>query len=310
MPSTEKFMFDTIFDELEPIIPELAENDSLSFPEEENELEEQTLQTFSEEEVTEAREKSFSDGQKKGTQSALEGIEKTLIDTLNTIADNLTTLQSEQIKANQEITDDATALALAIVRKFFPMLNKQSAMNEVEAVIKNLLDRLIDDPRIIIKVNPSISRELSDRFSGRFQNTEMDNSFSITADENVAEGNCVIEWSNGTAERNLDRLMREVDEIISQNSTVSMETLSKIKEKSKKTLKDGAQSNNTITKEIGALPREHSDDIFEQNLNDGDLESDNTKSTELSEIDNVTEKNSEPDREQITVKDVNKENKT
>ena len=310
MPSTEKFMFDKIFDELEPIIPELAGDDPLTVPEEETELEEQTLQTFSEDDITEARQQSFSDGQKQGSQSALEGIEKTLTDTVNTVANNLTTLQSEQIRSNQEITDDATALALAIVRKFFPTLNKQSALDEVEAVIKTLLDRLIDDPRIVIKVNPSISNELSDKFSSQFQNSEMGNSFSIIADENVSEGNCEIEWSNGTAERNLDKLMHEIDEIISQNSTTTMDKLSKTQEKSKKSFKDDAQSNNTSAKEVSNMPMEHSDGIFEQNLNDDDLELDNTKSTKLSEIDNVTQKNNGLGHRENTVEKFDDENKT
>ena len=39
------------------------------------------------------------------------------------------------------------------------------------------------------------------------------------------KGDCKIEWSNGTAERNLNTLINEIDDIIAQNSTQEMASI-------------------------------------------------------------------------------------
>ena len=93
MRNNEKFMFDTIFDELEPILPEVAEEDQLAASENEEqrepETEETPLRTYNEADIAAARQEGFEDGKKQGTSEALTGIEKTLIDTLTAITKNL-----------------------------------------------------------------------------------------------------------------------------------------------------------------------------------------------------------------------------
>ena len=247
MRNNEKFMFDTIFDELEPILPEVAEEDQLAASENEEqrepETEETPLRTYNEADIAAARQEGFEDGKKQGTSEALTGIEKTLIDTLTAITKNLSNFQSEQIQANQEITDHATTLALTIVRKFFPKLNEQTALDEINSVTVKVLSRLIGEPLITIKVNPSISSDLSEKLKHEFNENDPSRSLSVIADENVDEGDCKIEWSNGAAERNLDMLMHEIDDIIMQNSTKEIGSLTPIAEKNE------AVSHNSINDE-------------------------------------------------------------
>ena len=240
-------MFDTIFDELEPILPEVAEEDQLAASENEEqrepETEETPLRTYNEADIAAARQEGFEDGKKQGTSEALTGIEKTLIDTLTAITKNLSNFRSEQKQANQKITDDATTLALTIVRKFFPKLNEQTALDEINSVTVTVLSRLIGEPQITIKVNPSISSDLSEKLKHEFNEDNPSRNLSVIADENVNKGDCKIEWSNGTAERNLDTLMHEIDDIIMQNSTKEMGSLTPTEETNE------AASNNSINNE-------------------------------------------------------------
>jgi flagellar assembly protein FliH len=225
MRNNEKFMFDTIFDELEPILPEVAENDQLNEALLENGSEEIPVNTYSEAEIDVAREEGFDDGKKQGASETLVGIEKTLSDTLTAITDGLSVFQSKQTQANQEASDDATALALTIVRKFFPTLNENTALDEINSVLVTVLKRLIHEPQITIKVNPLISNDLSESLKRQFIGNDPITNVSVIADENVDKGDCKIEWSNGTAERNLNTLINEIDDIIAQNSTQEMASI-------------------------------------------------------------------------------------
>ena len=68
MSGTEKFMFDTIFDELEPIMPEIAEEELHSTDGEELLEEvpvEEVIPTFSEEELNAARQEGFVNGKEQ-----------------------------------------------------------------------------------------------------------------------------------------------------------------------------------------------------------------------------------------------------
>lgn len=289
MSGTEKFMFDTIFDELEPIVPEIAEDEELHTADGENLLEEVPVEevapTFSEEEVNAARQEGFANGKEQGISETLASIEKTTSDTLNLISNNLTKLFADQNQANQEISDDATALSLAIVRKFFPTLNEQSALDEVTSTVVEILKRLIDEPRILIKANSVISEDLAERLLRHFEDKGFNGNLSVVADEDVAMGDCKLEWSNGTAERNLSALMGEIDDIIAQNSTSPMESLSATDEPESSSLEDSTIDEVDIAENEEVLGENsleiaESDAAFEQNIKDAELESDETNGEE------------------------------
>ena len=244
MRNNEKFMFDTIFDELEPILPELAESDnSMPLADEEKleiESDEVPVTTYNDTDISVARQEGFDDGKKEGASEALTGIEKTLADTLTAITNDLTVFLSEQNQANIEVSRDAVTLALTIVRKFFPTLNDKTALDEINSVLVVALKRLIGEPEIIIKVNPTISDDLSDKLKQQFPETHPATNVSIVADKGIDKGNCDIEWSNGKMGRNLNTLMQEIEDIIAQNSTKEISTTAVTEEKTE------AESNNNI----------------------------------------------------------------
>jgi flagellar assembly protein FliH len=289
MSGTEKFMFDTIFDELEPIMPEIAEEE-LHSADGEDLLEEvpveEIIPTFSEEEVNAARQEGFANGKEQGISETLAGIEKTTGDTLNLISNNLAKLFADQNQANQEISEDATALSLAIFRKFFPSLNQQSALDEVTSTVVKILNRLIDEPRILIKANTAISEDLAERLTRHFEEKGFNGNLSVIADDDVTMGDCKLEWSNGSAERNLSALMGEIDDIIAQNSTSPMESLSAIEEPDLNSPGESAADELDIVdnEEILAENSQEiagSNAIFEQNIKDAELESDEISDDEL-----------------------------
>ena len=240
-------MFDTIFDELEPILPELAKIDDLRSLDDEEQLEiepdEAPVTTYNETDISVARQQGFDDGKKEGASEALTGIEKTLVDTLTAITDDLSVFFSKQNQVNQEISHDAVTLALTIVRKFFPTLNDKTALDEINSILVTILKRLIGEPEITIKVNPMIRDDLSNNLKHQFSQTHTTTNLSVVADETIDKGDCEIKWSNGTIERNLDALTQEIDNIIAQNSTKEINAPVATEDKTE------VEPNNIISKE-------------------------------------------------------------
>lgn len=294
MAGNEKFMFDTIFDELEPIEPELADDElreSRNGEEPlEEEPEEEIIPTFSEEEVAAARQEGFADGKAEGIAETLASIEKNTEETLNNIAERVAPLFALQEQANQEISNDATALSLAVVRKFFPTLNEDSALNEVTSVVESLLGRLINEPNIQIKCNPAISDALTGRIDHLTKGNALIGKITVIAEEEIPLGDCKIEWSSGTAERNLATLISEIDGIIAQNATVEIESLASQEESDSPSsdeirAQEGEEIENTAIIPENEVEIPDSGGVIEQNIKDAEIKSENSGAEEKNDSD-------------------------
>jgi len=225
MHNTEKFMFDTNFDELEPILPEALDTEDINGPadieneeEQEAEPDNPASRVFDETDILAAREEGFQEGKKLGASEILSANEKDLNDTLTAITNNISVIQLEQKQVNQGISKNAVTLTLAIVRKFLPELIEQTSLDEINSVVRSVITRLTGGLEVIVKVNPSIMNDLSDKLNSQFDEDSGNKKLSVIAEETIKMGDCKIEWPNGSAERNLNKLMEEIDDIILQNT--------------------------------------------------------------------------------------------
>ncbi len=221
MPVVEKFLFDRIFDELEPIkvakpIDGGIEDKSLLMPEPEIEI-----PTYSEEDVAQARQEGLNAGKEEARAETLNGIEMKISDSLDVIGNRLANLNQIQADSIARISEDAASLAFAVAKKIFPVLNEKGALEEVTTVIEDVLQRLVQEPRISIKVAIEQSEKIKERVDNYVQEKGFDGNISVIGEENLSPGDVTIEWSDGSASRNSASLIEEIDDIIAQNVGIS-----------------------------------------------------------------------------------------
>ena len=221
MPVVEKFLFDRIFDELEPIkvakpIDGGIEDKSLLMPEPEIEI-----PTYSEEDVAQARQEGLNAGKEEARAETLNGIEMKISDSLDVIGNRLANLNQMQADSIARISEDAASLAFAVAKKIFPVLNEKGALEEVTTVIEDVLQRLVQEPRISIKVAIEQSEKIKERVDNYVQEKGFDGNISVIGEENLSPGDVTIEWSDGSASRNSASLIEEIDDIIAQNLGIS-----------------------------------------------------------------------------------------
>ena len=221
MPVVEKFLFDRIFDELEPIkvakpIDGGIEDKSLLMPEPEIEI-----PTYSEEDVAQARQEGLNAGKEEARAETLNGIEMKISDSLDVIGNRLANLNQIQADSIARISEDAASLAFAVAKKIFPVLNEKGALEEVTTVIEDVLQRLVQEPRISIKVAIEQSEKIKERVDNYVQEKGFDGNISVIGEENLSLGDVTIEWSDGSASRNSASLIEEIDDIIAQNVGIS-----------------------------------------------------------------------------------------
>lgn len=222
--SPEKFLFDRDFSpetvdqlQLEKKLQAELETELAQKQSEEEEIPEDVIPTFSEEDLENARNDGFQAGHDQATTDLSGAIEQRLIATLENVSNQINYLADAYQKDHEERSRDAVAVATVIVRKLFPALNMDNAMAEIRHMIVEAMNRTSGAPTFIIRV-PS---ELSDEVEGRVDNLAAlrgrEGTITVLADDSLKVGDAAVEWDGGGMVRDTNLLWQEIDEIIERN---------------------------------------------------------------------------------------------
>lgn len=208
----EKFMFERSFDTDQPAVAQVEVEEVIK--EEEPEIE---LPTFSEQDMEAAKKEGFDQGREEALKESATAIENQIVDTTKSIGEKLDSLIVGQLIANKDIFTDAIKVSHAVTKKMFPAINIEQGLPEIENVIRHILVQVLEEPRVVIHVHPTIVDTLNERISQISTETHFEGRLHVTGSDSVTEGDCTIEWSNGGADRNLENLLTEADAIIEAN---------------------------------------------------------------------------------------------
>lgn len=210
MGNFEKFLFDTSFEtarEREAKARAAAEAEAAAEP---------VAPTFSEEELEAARQAAFAEGKAAGLAEAEESHSKRLAETLAALPPHLEGLIQQLEAQEDERRRSALDAAVTVVRKLFPRLAREGGMEEIQAVVEACLERLRDEPRLVIRSADQDLDILRERIEQSAQHAGFEGKIVFLADETIASGDVRVEWADGGAERDQSALWKEIDAIIAR----------------------------------------------------------------------------------------------
>lgn len=174
-----------------------------------------TAPTFSEEQLTLARQQSHAEGQQQGRQQAaaeaLEAQEEKIRILLDGIAIALGRLTTAEDRRETEKCIDAARLALHVVHKLMPQLAATHGLPEIERVISSALDARGSEPRIAVTVPSALLDPLRARIDAVAQGRGFANKIIVIADDAMGPSDCRVEWADGGSERIVSRLMMQIE---------------------------------------------------------------------------------------------------
>jgi flagellar assembly protein FliH len=197
MPSISKFLFDTSFDGPAKAAPAKP-----------------VRRNFTAAELEAEKGKAFAEGHAAGVAEATNEIASRHAAAAEAIAKRFaeTFARLEQHRADS--TQTAVAAATAMMRKLLPALGRSEAASEIEALVRDCLGRLHDEPKIVIRLR----QDLVDAFRSRIDELADQAGFSgkvvVVADARVGEGDAKVEWADGGVERNTQLVWQEIGDII------------------------------------------------------------------------------------------------
>lgn len=214
MSAAEKFMFDLTFDnEVEEPL-EHEESDGITTVDEEPEV---IIPTFSEEDVETAKKQGFEAGKEEGLAATTEVLTKQINETLSKIDEKILTTFQTQDDVNQELARAAHSLALGICKKMMPALAKQHSFSEVGRVIDEVFAKVIEEPRITIRVHMDIAEAIKERISTLVKEKGFEGKVFVEADDALNASDCRVDWGTGGRERNTSELWAKIDSILDRN---------------------------------------------------------------------------------------------
>ncbi len=169
---------------------------------------------FSEEELNLAREAAFDEGRGKGFTEGQEDAGLRIAQAIEALIASLPSLSQEQDRANEIILKDAVKLAIAVVKRALPAMAETHAFDEVSKVVADLVPHLLDEPRIIVRVALPLVESIRAHLEQLANQAGFEGRIVVQEDERVALGDCKLEWADGGGERDLGRLMADMDQIV------------------------------------------------------------------------------------------------
>ena len=203
MSMSAKFLFDTSFD------PEDMDRSGMPG-------QKPAKPKFGEEDLEKARTDGFAAGKESGRQEVMQSIGQQISTALNAITGQLTGLSQAQVQASERQARNAVDAALTVMRKMFPHLASRHGLAEIESLVCDCLERLRTEPRIVIRVADSLLDQVEQRVSQLAARAGFDGKIVFLSQEGLHPGDIQVEWADGGAERDSDRLWHKIDQIITR----------------------------------------------------------------------------------------------
>lgn len=189
MADAKKFLFDTSFDE-----PDGAKNAD----------------------VEQARAEAFEEGRAAGRAEAESATERTAAEALQAVAGKLGEIEASREALEGILARHATQAAVAMVDRIVPGLVRKSGVEEVEALMRDCMERLIDEPRIVVRVAETVLDPLQERIARIKADTGYTGEVVLLSDPVMGPADCRVEWANGGAERDAEAVWKDIEANVSR----------------------------------------------------------------------------------------------
>lgn len=208
----ERFLFDTSFDEkkAEDVL-DLQPDDLIE--EEEGFEAVAPPPTFTEEELEAARQAAHAQGKEEGYAAAQQAIEAEALATLNNLASSIPELFRQYEESIENMLIDSGEIAALAVRKIAPELAKRNGTEEITALVRQTLQSLLDEPRVVIRLPADLLEQLRERLEKAARQSGFEGQLVLLPGENLEGHDCRLEWASGGAERMTTQIWQQIEDV-------------------------------------------------------------------------------------------------
>lgn len=171
---------------------------------------------FTAEDVERARAEGYASGFVAGQAEATARAEHEVSVTMQSFAANAASLLNALQAGTASSRADAAALAFTAARKLAPALVATRPQTEIEAVLRDCLTHLNREPHIVLRVADTLVERLKETVDRMALERGLSGRIILLGQNDVAEGDCVVEWADGGVVRSLADIEAEISETVAR----------------------------------------------------------------------------------------------
>jgi flagellar assembly protein FliH len=159
---------------------------------------------------------AFERGREAGRDEAMREAEHQLAAATAEIEKRLAALEDVRADLEAKMSQQAIAVAASMVRRIAPIFAERGGIAEIEGVLQQALRRVLEEPRVVFRVPDGLLDVLRPRIDEIARKAAYGGEIVMLADERLGASDCLVEWADGGAERDLDRVWGEVEQVIAR----------------------------------------------------------------------------------------------
>jgi flagellar assembly protein FliH len=171
---------------------------------------------FTRADLERARAEAFAAGEAAGAEAARAEIATALAQAVERVATGLPPLLGQLPQIDKAASIGALSAAEQVVRKLLPALAERGATDEILAVVRMAVERLRNEPRIVIRLHDALLDPLQPHLTALRARLGFEGKLIAIADDRVKVGDVHVEWADGGVERDAQRIWRDIDEAINR----------------------------------------------------------------------------------------------
>jgi flagellar assembly protein FliH len=222
MAAAQKFMFGRDFAE-EPVKPGPRQAEPEPAPEPAPEPEPEPEPSFTAAELEAARAEGHAQGHAQGLaegrEAAAAAADQALTQATDALAGALERFAAADRQARERRDREALEVTVGLLRRLFPALARKHGHGEIEKVFQDALERLRDEPRVVVRCADRHLDPLRERVDGLAARLGYEGRVVLLADETMQPGDARVEWADGGVERDSARLWQDVERAVERALT-------------------------------------------------------------------------------------------
>ncbi len=216
LANAKPFLFDTSFDE--PTTVKLSiENNIMDINEktkgeiEKNIPDTPPPPTFSIEDMEDAKREAFNNGYKNGVDTTNAENDSKILDIMQLITAKLAILEDKQQSVNEANSALLAQITGKILTKLMPSYVNNNGGDEIVFFLQTCISHIVDNDKIIIHVANDVRDNLEYKLSQICENAGFEGRIIIIGKDNMGSSDINIDWQNGNAERDWDKIWDKIN---------------------------------------------------------------------------------------------------
>ena len=178
--------------------------------------------------VDAARTQGFIQGREDGLNEIDSQAQIDFKNSMNQISSKLESLISAQAVSHQNAYENAQKFSILIAKKIAKAALNQYPTLQIQSLIEDCLSHISNLPHLVIRVNKDTSQLTKDELQPIIDHKGFDGKLIILGEEDIAVGDCMIEWADGGVAHNTKTIITRIDDIL--NDYFGIEVLNPIVE--------------------------------------------------------------------------------